>query len=150
MKIKSIICSVVALQISFLLITPLQAVGEQVRQANSEQQVSVTAVPQLSPEEQKWFAKFQEGTFYAQGWKEISNDILSKTPKNLLEKQRVALEILGMKIGCEWSKDNDIRKIDNDMLKKWGSLLKETVGNNPHQVKDVIAEIDQKVETLLN
>ena len=149
MKIKSLICSVVALQVSFLLITPLQAVGEQVRQA-IEQQVSVTAVHQLSPEEKTWFAKFQEGTFYAQGWKEISNDILSRTPEELLEKQRLALEVLGVKIGCEWSKDNDIRKIDTDMLKKWGSLLKETLGQNPHQITEVIAEIDQKVETLLN
>lgn len=150
MKIKSIICSVVALQVCFLLITPFQAVGGQVRQAIFEQQVSVTAVHQLSLEEKKWFAKFQEGTFYAQGWKDISKDILSKTPKNLLEKQRVALEFLGVKIGCEWSKDNDIRKIDTDMLKQWGSLLKETVGQNPYQVTDVIAEIDQKVEMLLN
>ena len=150
MKIKSIICSVVALQVSFLLITPFQAVGEQVRQAIIEQHDSVTAVHQLSPEEKKWFAKFQEGTFYAQGWKEISKDILAKTPEELLEKQRMALEVLGAKIGCEWSKDNDIRKIDNDMLKQWGGLLKETAGQNPHQITEVIAEIDQKVAMLLN
>jgi len=149
-KIKNIICSVVALQISSLLFIPFQAVGEQVQQVTIETRDTVSAVEQLSPEEKKWFAKFQEGNLFAEGWKKISGDILAKTPKELVEKQRVALEVLGIKIGCEWSKDNEIRKIDNDMLKQWGSLLKDTVGQSPHQITDVIAEIDLKVDMLLN
>ncbi len=150
MKINNIICTVTALQICFLLIMPLQAAAGQTSYENNEQQVIVTSVDKLSPEEKEWFAKFQEGTFYAQGWKGITADILAKTPEELLEEQQLALEALGIMIGCEWSKDNDIRKIDNDMLKQWGNQLKQTVIDNPHQVSQVIAEIDQRVAMLLN
>jgi hypothetical protein len=149
-KIKNIICTFTALQICFLLILPLQAVGEQTMYENNEQQVTATSVDKLSPEEKEWFAKFQEGTFYAQGWKEITADIIAKTPEELQEEQRLALEALGTKIGCEWSKDNDIRKIDTDMLQLWGNQLQQTVIKNPHQVSQVIAEIDQRVAMLLN
>ena len=62
----------------------------------------------------------------------------------------MALEALGMKIGCEWSKDNDVRKIDNDMLRQWGTLLKKTAGQDPEQILEVIVEIEHKVDLLLN
>lgn len=150
MKIKNIICTFAALQICFLLIMPFQATGEQTRSENIEQLVLTTSVDQLSPEEKEWFVIFLEGTLYAQGWKEITADLLANTPEESLEEQRLALEVLGVKIGCEWSKDNDIRKIDNDMLKQWGKMLKQTVIDNPHQIFQVIAEIDQKVAVLLN
>lgn len=150
MEKKYIISTVTVLQICFLLILPFQAAGEQAKYENNEQQVIVTSVDKLSPEEKKWFVKFQEGTFYAQGWKSITTDILAKTPDELQEEQRLALETLGNMIGCEWSRDNDIRKINNDMLKQWGKQLKQTVVNNPHHVSRLIAEINQKVAMLLN
>lgn len=131
-----------------LVITPLQAVGGQSGTYAEEQVVSKISVDQLSPEEKEWFVVFQEGTLFVRGWKEITAEILAKTPVELKEKQRIALEQLGVKIGCEWSKDNDIRKIDNKMLQKWGRLLNNTAGENPYQLKEVIAEIDQKVGEL--
>ena len=150
MKIKNIICTFTALQICFLLIMPFQAAGEQTLYENNEQQVTVISVDKLSPEEKEWFAKFLEGSLFVQGWKGITADILAKTPEDLQEEQRLALETLGTKIGCEWSKDNDTRKIDTDMLKQWGKQLKKTVTDNPHQVSQVIAEINQRVAMLLN
>ena len=150
MKIKNIICTFTALQICFLLIMPFQAAGEQTLYENNEQQVTVISVDKLSPEEKEWFAKFLEGSLFVQGWKGITADILAKTPEDLQEEQRLALETLGTKIGCEWSKDNDTRKIDTDMLKQWGKQLKQTVTDNPHQVSQVIAEINQRVAMLLN
>ena len=150
MKIKNIICTFTALQICFLLIMPFQAAGEQTLYENNEQQVTVISVDKLSPEEKEWFAKFLEGSLFVQGWKGITADILAKTPEDLQEEQRLALETLGTKIGCEWSKNNDTRKIDTDMLKQWGKQLKQTVTDNPHQVSQVIAEINQRVAMLLN
>lgn len=128
---------------------PFQAAGEQTRYENNEQQLTVMS-DKLSPEEKEWFAKFQKGTFYVQGWKGISADIIANTPEELQEERQLALAALGTKIGCEWSKDNDIRKIDNDMLKQWGKQLKQTAGQNPHQLPEMIAEIDQRVAMLLN
>ena len=133
-----------------MLIMPFQAVGEQTLFENNEQQVTVISVDKLSPEEKEWFAKFLEGSLFVQGWKEITADILAKTPEDLQEEQRLALETLGTKIGCEWSKDNDTRKIDTDMLKQWGKQLKQTAGQNPGQLPEIIAEINQVVAVLLN
>ena len=135
-----------------VLLLPLQVnAGELDKNIQYQQDdAAVHSLEKLSPEEKQWFAKFQEGTFYAQGWKEITADILKKTPEAVREKQRTALESLGVKIGCEWSKDNEVRKIDNDMLRKWGSLLKKTAGKDPEQISEVIVEIEHKVDTLLN
>jgi hypothetical protein len=107
-------------------------------------------VLELTPEQQKWFAVFLEGTFYARGWKEITHDILARTPVELREKQKTALMNLGIKIGLEWSKDNDVRRIDTDMLKKWGELLQESAERGPEHIDRVIVEIERNVENLLN
>ncbi len=134
-----------------LIVTPLQAaVGGSNQTSVKEQVGSSFSGTQLSAEEQEWFEVFQEGTFFARGWREITDDILAETPPELQEKQRIALAKLGRKIGYEWSKDNTVRKIDTNMLQKWGKLLQNTAGENPQQLKEVIAEIDQKVGLLLN
>ena len=136
-----------------LLLLPMQVVAGEEPEKNIDcNQVDrlVLSQDQLSAEEQQWFATFQEGTFYIQGWKAITADILEKTPEEVRERQRTALEALGVKIGCEWSKDNEVRKIDNDMLSQWGSLLKEAAGHDPEQIPEVIVEIQHKVDMLLN
>jgi len=138
--------------LGMFLLLPLQLTAGEIEENIQYEQpdTSVLSLDQLSPEEKEWFAKFQEGTFYAQGWQKITADILEKTPEELQERQRVALEALGVKIGCEWSKDNEVRKIDNDMLRQWGLLLKKTAGQDPEQIPEVIVEIEQKVDMLLN
>ena len=136
-----------------LLLLPMQVVSGQELEENilyKQDDAVVLSLGKLSPEEKQWFAKFQEGTFYAQGWKEITADILEKTSEAVRERQRIALEALGVKIGFEWSKDNEVRKIDNDMLRQWGSLLKKTAGKDPEQIPEVIVEIEHKVDMLLN
>ena len=133
-----------------LIVTSFQAIGETDRTNVEDQLTSVVGLDQLSAEEQEWFDVFQKGTIFTRGWQEITEDILEKTPPELQEKQRIALEKLGLRIGCEWSKDNSARKIDTKMLQKWGRLLQDTAGENPQQLKEVIVEIDQKVALLLN
>ena len=128
----------------------LQAVAGTDQTYAEEQFISSGSVDQLSAEEKEWFDVFQNGTIFTRGWQEITEDILSTTPPELREKQQVALEKLGRKIGYEWSKDNSVRKIDTKMLQTWGRLLQDTAGENPQQVKEVIVEIDQTVGLLLN
>ena len=146
---KKNIYALAASLVYFLAFLPVQAIAEQTPDENVQQQVTGENVPQLSAEERKWFEKFQEGTFYAQGWKKITANILQKTPQELRQQQRLALESLGNKIGCEWSKGNEIRKIDTDMLRQWGKMLKKTAGQEPQQLPRVIAELDHQVAMLL-
>jgi len=104
----------------------------------------------LSGEEQKWFVKFLQGTFFADGWQEIANYVLVKMPyEERLEKQQ-KLNELGYKIGREWCKDNSVRRIDTGMLKKWGALLKITAQENPQLLVDVIDHIDGEVNSLID
>ena len=72
----------------------------------------------LSSEEKKWYRTFQEGNMLADGWVDISKDILSRTPAAEQPEQQKNLFQLGDKIGREWAKRNDSRRINTDMLKK--------------------------------
>ncbi len=117
---------------------------------SSEHTLTVVTIDTLSQEERKWFAKFQKGSFLVDGWQKITADILAKIPANEEHEHRLALRELGIKIGCEWSRDNEIRKIDSKMLRQWGVRLKKTVKKDPDQLPRVIAEIDRDVVALLN
>lgn len=104
----------------------------------------------LSSEERQWFVKFLEGTFFADGWHEISNNILVKLPVHERSVKQQKLNELGNKIGREWCRDNDTRKIDTGMLKKWGHLLKSTAKDEPHLLATVIEHIDGEVESIID
>ncbi|MDW7772004.1 MAG: hypothetical protein SCH71_03845 [Desulfobulbaceae bacterium] len=104
----------------------------------------------LSSEERQWFLKFINGTFFADGWQEIAEDILGKIPAHVRPSKEEKLNELGNKIGREWCKDNDVRKIDTAMLKKWGRLLRSTSRENPHVLASVIDYIDEEVNTLID
>lgn len=103
----------------------------------------------LSDQEKEWYREFQEGNLFSDGWQEISSEILAKTPENNREQQREILHNLGHRIGMEWCKDNTIRRIDTSLLKKWGSLLKDTAREKPEQLNQVVASIKKEVDTLL-
>ena len=104
----------------------------------------------LSAEEKRWFKTFYEGNLLADGWHEITAYLLSRTPEEERAAQRVALDNLGRKIVLEWARPNDVRKVDTDMLRDWGGVLKETARENPEQLARVIAAIDQEVEAALD
>lgn len=104
----------------------------------------------LSPEERDWFVKFIEGTFFADGWQEIADEILVQLPEDLRRQKQRKLNELGNKIGREWCKDNDIRKIDTDMLKQWGYLLRSTAEDDPHLLANIIDHIDGEVDSLID
>ena len=108
------------------------------------------SLSKLSREEQKWFKTFQEGTFWIDGWQRITEELLASTPENLREHQKKRLDLLGLKIGLEWCKDNNIRRVDNKMLQEWGKALKKTAKKNPEQLHEVIVSIDQEIDNILN
>lgn len=104
----------------------------------------------LSTQEREWFVTFIEGTFFADGWQEIADDILVKLSDDERQHKQQKLNELGNKIGREWCKDNEIRKIDTAMLKKWGYLLKSTAQDDPHLLVKVIEHLDGEVNSLID
>ena len=147
-----IIILATVLQFSLLPSLTTSALAEQ---TDSTRNKNICSVPlpdpeKLSKEEQEWFTTFQEGTFYVQGWKGITTEILDKIKhKNKKKVLRRSLDLLGIRIGCEWSKNNDIRKIDTDMLERWGAELQKTAEEKPDELPILIADIQQKVFELV-
>ncbi|MGI6638953.1 MAG: hypothetical protein ACOX4Z_07890 [Desulfobulbus sp.] len=111
--------------------------------------VSYNIPGNISAEEQKWYKTFQEGNLLVDGWVDISADILAKLPPAEQPEQQKKLAQLGDKIGREWAKENDIRKIDTDMLKKWGKELKDASKKTSEDLTLVIARIDRQVDSIL-
>lgn len=109
------------------------------------------AIPgHLSSSERSWFKTFQEGNLVSDGWQKISADILTRTPEKDRPAQKAALASLGMKIGLDWCRSNSERKVTTSMLREWGDILKKTADKNPHQLRQVIARIDQEVDNVLH
>ena len=138
-----------------LCLTFLSALAPSARANNAQAALTDGAggheVPgHLSAEEKRWFKTFYEGNLLADGWHEITAYLLSRTPEEERRAQREALDNLGRKIVLEWVRPNDVRKVDTDMLRDWGGVLKEAARENPEQLARVIAVIDQEVEAALD
>jgi hypothetical protein len=138
-----------------LCLTALSALAPSARANNAQAALTDGAggyeVPgHLSAEEKRWFKTFYEGNLLADGWHEITAYLLSRTPEEERRAQREALDNLGRKIVLEWVRPNDVRKVDTDMLRDWGGVLKEAARENPEQLARVIAAIDQEVEAALD
>ena len=104
----------------------------------------------MTDEEKEWFVTFLEGNFFTDGWEQIATDILTSTEVQERGEQQARLHELGFKIGSEWCKGNDTRKIHTDNLRKWGEELKDTAEEAPHLLTEVIQRIDSEVNKLIN
>ena len=138
-----------------LCLTFLSALAPSARANNAQAALTDGAggheVPgHLSAEEKRWFKTFYEGNMLADGWYEITDYLLSRTPEAERAAQKRALDDLGRKIALEWARPNEVRKVDTDMLRDWGGVLKKTARENPEQLARVIAVIDQEVEAALD
>lgn len=112
-------------------------------------EVSHNSLAMLDEEGLDWYAKFQDGGLLFDGWQEISEDVLAKIPDENKIFTKVTMLALGVKIGCEWSKENDIRKINTDMLQDWGKKIRTSVTESPETISVVISSIESEVNELL-
>jgi hypothetical protein len=113
------------------------------------EQSNPLTVAQLDKEAQKWFSTFQEGGMLFDGWKDISDKVINKVPEKAKVQTKLQMLALGVRMGCEWSKENDIRKISTKMLKNWGKEIRKVVDKSPHDIPVVIKRIECEVDALL-
>jgi len=104
---------------------------------------------QLDDAERDWYRRFQEGIMFFDGWSSISQEILSIYPEELVEEKKQMIQRLGVKIGAEWCKDNEIRKIDNEMLRSWGDKIRASVAQGPEMTTQALIDIEYEVDALL-
>lgn len=102
-----------------------------------------------SKKEEEWFRKFYEGTVLVKGWKQRTEDIVETVTAANQEEIRDRLVNLGEKIGREWAKDNNVRRIDNAMLKQWGEDLSKAKDNGFGALSETISKLDAEVARIL-
>jgi hypothetical protein len=99
--------------------------------------------------EQEWYKKFFEGTFLVKGWNARVKEVLKVVPDTDKASLEASLARVGEKIGREWSKDNQVRRIDTAMLKQWGEALASAKRVGPDRLVQEIEKIDAQVDDLL-
>jgi len=72
----------------------------------------------------EWVLSFYQGNIaYQSGWQDIQDYVFEAPAPEAAQELQGQLSQLGIAIGSEWSKHNDIRRIDTRMLSLWGSTI---------------------------
>jgi hypothetical protein len=98
---------------------------------------------------QKWLRSFYEGSFLIKGWNARIQEILKNVPLENMDEVQTLLDGLGEKIGNEWAKDNNSRKIDNTLLRQWGDELRTAKDSEPANLIQTIKKIEKAVDQVL-
>ena len=99
--------------------------------------------------EKEWFRKFNNGTLLVKGWKAQMKELLDDIPDQDKESMGVLLAELGEKIGWEWAKDNNVRRVDTAMLQQWGENLKAAKRRGGDVLAQEIRKIDSELDEIL-
>jgi len=100
-------------------------------------------------DQQEWYKKFYEGTFLVKGWKSRMNDVLKGLSPEDKGEMGGLLETLGKKIGMEWAKPNDVRKIDTAQLQQWGKDLQNASQKGSETLSSRIRQLNEEVDKKL-
>ena len=105
---------------------------------------------QSKAEHKEWVRKFFEGTFLVQGWNQRVEDLVAGVDE---PKTRAAvkkkLDRLGKRIGAEWAKENDVRRIDSADLKRWGGHLADRKRRGLKPLEEALKTVEEEVEERL-
>ena len=104
----------------------------------------------LKNTQEEKFRKFMRGTILIKGWNARSDEILKSTAEKDRNEIAAILSRLGEKIGREWARDPDVRRIDTSMLQHWGKELSEARESGPDQLAERIRNLDRKVGEILS
>ncbi len=112
-------------------------------------EIGPEVLDQLNEQEREWYRCFQEGVLFFDGWSAISEELLKIFPEEQWPSRQIMMQRLGIKIGTEWAKDNETRKIDTDMIEQWGELLRGACRQGADETLAVLQKIEKRVDDLL-
>lgn len=139
-----------AMEQAYAVISPQTSVDTEESGRTSSTGTQHPVIPlTLSPAEKEWYKKFYHGVFFFDGWKEISESILAHLPPEEEKIQKDFVNQLGIKIGTEWSRNNDSRRIDTSMLRGWGKQLRNAAKESPVRLSQVLKTINSEVDKVL-
>lgn len=116
---------------------------------SSKAKKTVRPLSQLTEQEKEWYQKFHSGVFLFDGWEQITNEVLLKLPEDIHAEKKQLLKSLGEKIGSEWCKKNEVRRINNKMLMKWGDQLEQAMSDGPAHIVNTLKKIETDVNKIL-
>ena len=93
----------------------------------------------------RWVLSFYQGNLaYQSGWQDIQGYIYEAPAPEAAQDLLNRLSQLGIAIGSEWAKHNDIRQIDTRMLSLWGSTIQlaPDFDTQEQTVEVIAADID--------
>ncbi|MEX0962726.1 MAG: hypothetical protein WDZ52_01615 [Pseudohongiellaceae bacterium] len=97
----------------------------------------------------EWTLVFYQGNLtYQSGWADISSNLFPAPSAQQRDALLAKLRELGVAIGSEWSRHNDIRQIDSRMLSLWGSTIQ--LAPDFETQRETVELIAEDVELLLN
>lgn len=71
-----------------------------------------------------WIVTFYQGSMlYRTGWENVEGLVLAQSEQGQRAQIIRELRQMGIAVGSEWAKDNEVRLIDNRLLSLWGYLL---------------------------
>lgn len=132
----------------------LSVLGATSAPAQSVNQVSQDGIAFDDAKHRGWYVRFWTGSCRelrgvclsgAPYWGEIMQRLLANVPPQQQEKLRTRLILLGQRIGYEWAKENDVRRINNAHIQTWSSDLKQNVADP----EPAVARIEQQARQLL-
>jgi hypothetical protein len=124
----------------------LSVLGATAAPAQSVNQVSQDGIAFDDAKHRGWYVRFWTGSCKelrgicmsgAPYWGEIMQRLLVNVPAQQQDRLRTRLILLGQRIGYEWAKENDIRRINNDHIKTWSSVLKQNESNPEPAVSQI-------------
>lgn len=97
----------------------------------------------------QWMLSFYQGSLtYQSGWQDISGGIFEAPNEAQQEELLTEVRELGIVIGSEWAKHNDVRLIDTRMLSIWGSTIQ--LAPDFEKQRETVEVIVEDVELLLS
>jgi hypothetical protein len=112
-------------------------------------EIGPEVLDQLSEQERQWYRRFQEGVLFFDGWSAISEELLALFPEEEWASRQLMMQRIGVKIGTEWAKDNDTRKIDTKMIQEWGDLLRSAFSQGTEVTLATLQRIEREVDLVL-
>jgi hypothetical protein len=98
-------------------------------------------------EYRKWLKTFYEGNFMVKGWTATKEELIASMDRQ--GEAEKLLDELGKLIGEEWAKNNRIRKIDTEDVKRWGKQLQEAKGESDERIIAELKKIKKDVAKAL-
>ncbi len=125
------------------------AIEYQQRGRSNVLEIGPEVLDQLSEQERQWYRRFQEGVLFFDGWSAISEELLKIFPEEEWPSRQVMMQRIGVKIGTEWAKDNQERKIDTEMIEQWGDQLRGACRQGAEETLAALQKIEKHVDYIL-